>query len=79
MNMMSLQTDSQTDIRGHREVTLPMIVAAGGMGERRVGPGMAVVDWGNWRNSRKMRKKKNLTFIKTFLIFQESFLKAELC
>ena len=37
-----------------------MIVAAGGMGERRVGPGMAVVDWGNWRNSRKMRKKKNL-------------------
>ena len=34
------------DIRGHREVTLPMIVAAGGMGERRGGPGKAVVDWG---------------------------------
>ena len=40
--MMSLQTY----IRGHREVTLPMIVAAGGMGERRVDPGTAVVDGG---------------------------------
>ena len=28
------------------EITLPMIVAAGGMGERRGGPGTAVVDWG---------------------------------
>ena len=34
------------DIRGHREVTLPMIVVAGGMGERRGGPGTAVVDMG---------------------------------
>ena len=34
------------DIRGHREVTLPMIVAAGGMGERRGGAGTAMVDWG---------------------------------
>ena len=34
--MMSLQTDQQTDIRGHREVTLPiMIVVVGGMGEER--------------------------------------------
>ena len=34
--MMSLQTDQQTDIRGHREVTLPiMIVVVGGMEEER--------------------------------------------
>ena len=34
--MMSLQTDQQTDIRGHTEVTLPiMIVVVGGMGEER--------------------------------------------
>ena len=40
------------DIRGHREVTLPMIVAVGGMGEREGGPGMAVVDWGEGRGRR---------------------------
>ena len=38
------------DIRGHREVTIPMLVAAGGMGEMRGGPGTAVVDWGIYRN-----------------------------
>ena len=35
------------DIRGHREVKLPMIVAAGGMGEKRGGTCTTVVDC--WR------------------------------
>ena len=31
INMMSLQPDWQTDIRGYREVTLPIMIAVGGM------------------------------------------------
>ena len=36
-----LQTDQQTDIRGHREVTLPIMIVV--VRERR---GPARVDWG---------------------------------